>query len=433
MGDLEDLRDEFAAAENDSLFLTDNASRRDFSSTFFTADELEAPIADAIFPNPAPGTILGPIVAGDAAHLVKVLDTQRAESEALHARHILIESSGDGTQAQEQAQELIDQLDGGADFAQLARQYSDDTGSAQRGGDLGWFGRGRMVEAFEEAAFGATPGEIVGPVESRFGYHIIEVLEQADEAVQIADLAYSLRPSNATLDEARYALEDVAYYAEEGGAFTEEAERQNLQVQQVQVEEGQQNIPGLGSNAAVNSFLESASEGAISDVIDMNDRFVTFEVSEIEEEGYRPFEDVKSQIRPRVLLQEKRAIATRRMEQALDQNGFSSLSDALGVPQRTKSEITFETDVVEGLGREPAFSGTVFGLEEGETSGVVEGENAAFVVQVTSVDKPPAITEQQRQQIRQELLQQRRQQVQRQWIASLRENAEIQDNRAQFQ
>ena len=433
MGDLEDLRDEFAAAENDSLFLTDNASRRDFSSTFFTADELEAPIADAIFPNPAPGTILGPIVAGDAAHLVKVLDTQRAESEALHARHILIESSGDGTQAQEQAQELIDQLDSGADFAQLARQYSDDTGSAQRGGDLGWFGRGRMVEAFEEAAFGATPGEIVGPVESRFGYHIIEVLEQADEAVQIADLAYSLRPSNATLDEARYALEDVAYYAEEGGAFTEEAERQNLQVQQVQVEEGQQNIPGLGSNAAVNSFLESASEGAISDVIDMNDRFVTFEVSEIEEEGYRPFEDVKSQIRPRVLLQKKRAIATRRMEQALDQNGLSSLSDALGVPQRTKSEITFETDVVEGLGREPAFSGTVFGLEEGETSGVVEGENAAFVVQVTSVDKPPAITEQQRQQIRQELLQQRRQQVQRQWIASLRENAEIQDNRAQFQ
>ena len=290
-----------------------------------------------------------------------------------------------------------------------------------------------MVEAFEEAAFGADLNEIIGPVESRFGYHIIEVLERADEAVQIANMAYSLRPSNATLDEARYTLEDVAYYAEEEGNFAEEAKRQNLQVQQVDVEEGQQSIPGLGRSQTISSFLEDTEEGAISDVIDLDNRFVVFQVNNIQEEGYRPFEQVKSEIEPRVRLQKKRDIVTRRMEQALAQNDFSQLDEALGVTQRSKSGISFDTNVVEGLGREPAFSGTVFGLEEGETSSVVEGQNAAFVVRVTSKTEPPAITEQQRQQIRQELLQQRRQQVQNQWIASLREKANIEDNRAQFQ
>lgn len=433
MGDLEELREEFTNAENDSLFLSDNASQREFNSSYFTADELEAPIADALFPNPEPGTVVGPVVAGDAAHLVKVRDTRPAESTALHARHILIQTNGDGTQAQQQAQEIINQLEDGANFAQLARQYSDDTGSAQRGGDLGWFGRGRMVEAFETAAFNASIGAVVGPVESRFGYHIIEVLDRADEAVQIADLAYSLRPSNATLDEARYTLEDVAYYAEEESNFSAEAERQGLQVQQVDVEEGQASIPGLGRSQTIMSFLESADEGDISDVINMDDRFVVFQVSDIQNEGYRPFEQVRSEIEPRVRLQKKRQIVTRRMEQALAENNFSGLADALGVPQRSNSGITFETDVVEGLGREPAFAGTVFGLDEGETSRVVEGENAAFVVRVTAMNEPPAITEQQRQQIREELLQQRRQRVQNQWIASLREKAEIQDNRAQFQ
>ncbi len=78
------------------------------------------------------------------------------------------------------ANELRQRLLNGEDFATLAAEYSDDPGSAAQGGDLGWFGRGRMVAPFEEAAFSLQVGEISEPVKSDFGYHIIEVLERDD-------------------------------------------------------------------------------------------------------------------------------------------------------------------------------------------------------------------------------------------------------------
>ena len=70
------------------------------------------------------------------------------------------------------------QLEDGGDFAELAKQYSQDPGSAEKGGDLGCLGKGETVPPFEEAAFGADEGEIVGPVKTQFGYHLLKVTEK---------------------------------------------------------------------------------------------------------------------------------------------------------------------------------------------------------------------------------------------------------------
>jgi peptidyl-prolyl cis-trans isomerase C len=79
---------------------------------------------------------------------------------------------------QQKAEEVKQQLEDGGDFAELARQYSQDPGSAENGGDLGCLGQGETVPPFEEAAFGADEGEIVGPVKTQFGYHVLEVTEK---------------------------------------------------------------------------------------------------------------------------------------------------------------------------------------------------------------------------------------------------------------
>jgi len=89
------------------------------------------------------------------------------------ARHILVKEES-------KANELKAQLDGGADFSELAKANSTDTGSAVKGGDLGWFTQDKMVPAFAEAAFEAEPGKVVGPVSTRFGYHLILVEEKRD-------------------------------------------------------------------------------------------------------------------------------------------------------------------------------------------------------------------------------------------------------------
>ncbi len=103
--------------------------------------------------------------------------------ERVHAAHILIKLDQNATAAQDaaakkKAEEVLARARKGEDFAALARQFSEDPGSKDKGGDLGAFGRGQMVKPFEDAAFSMAPGEIRGPVKSDFGYHIIKLIEK---------------------------------------------------------------------------------------------------------------------------------------------------------------------------------------------------------------------------------------------------------------
>jgi len=97
-----------------------------------------------------------------------------ARAEQVHAVHILVATS-------DAAQEVINRINGGEDFADVAREVSTDTGTAGTGGDLGWFPRGIMVDPFEEAAFSLEVDQLSEPVQSEFGWHIIKVLEKEDD------------------------------------------------------------------------------------------------------------------------------------------------------------------------------------------------------------------------------------------------------------
>jgi peptidyl-prolyl cis-trans isomerase D len=120
---------------------------------------------------------------------VQAAYTANAESfrkgEEIHARHILYKVDGANDAAQKaRAEAAVRKLRAGADFAALAKAESDDPGSKASGGDLGSFPRGRMVKEFEQAAFAAKDNEIVGPVKTNFGYHVIQVLGRTGERVQ---------------------------------------------------------------------------------------------------------------------------------------------------------------------------------------------------------------------------------------------------------
>lgn len=104
----------------------------------------------------------------DEADVQAVFESDYGEQRAV--RHILVEE-------EQQAQDAIERIEGGEDFADVAADLSTDPGSAEQGGDLGQVARGTTVEPFEEAAFSAEVGELVGPVETEFGYHVLEVTE----------------------------------------------------------------------------------------------------------------------------------------------------------------------------------------------------------------------------------------------------------------
>lgn len=121
------------------------------------------------------GVVIQGVVAGAVTDeaLQKAYDDRFKDAKPqteYNAAHILVES-------EEKAKELKAQLDGGADFAELAKANSTDTGSGAQGGDLGWFGLGMMVKPFEDAVVGATVGKVTDPVKSDFGWHLVLVKE----------------------------------------------------------------------------------------------------------------------------------------------------------------------------------------------------------------------------------------------------------------
>ncbi|SDH55837.1 peptidylprolyl isomerase/foldase protein PrsA [Alteribacillus persepolensis] len=132
----------------------------------------------------------------------------------ISARHILVEEK-------ETAEDLLNELENGADFAELAQEHSTDPGSASQGGDLNSFTRGQMVEEFDEAAFSMEPGEISDPVQTDYGYHIIEVTDKKETYEELAqDVEQQLKEEQAKpveevmqelLDEANIDVKESSY------------------------------------------------------------------------------------------------------------------------------------------------------------------------------------------------------------------------------
>ena len=437
MDEMERIKPRFTEAENDSLFLARYASSQPYASTFFLADDLDYELGTAIFDQPEPGRIVGPLVVGDEMRMIKIQEFRPSEDRLLRARHILFRASPNNAADQEkalnEANDVLQRLRNGEDFSTLAKLFSSDNVSAARGGDLGWFGRGKMVEPFENAAYGARIGQFVGPVQSDFGYHLIEVTQETEQEVRLAEYVQVIEPSRDTMNDIEEQLDDIKYYVEEENLdFQEEATTRNINVQEVQVQEDQSFISGLGTSRQLVNFLNAEQVGNISDIIQLDQVFVVAQLDDILDEGYRPFDEVKAQIEPRLKLEKKKEIQRRRMEQALSSSEFDGLASALSLPERTVTGVTYNTRSVADLGNDPIFKGTVFSMEDGQTSPVVEGRNGVFVVHITKVEEPSPITEAQKTQLETQLLSELRNKTTSEWLASLREEADVKDNRRFF-
>ena len=431
MREIERLYQDFEQSDNDSLFLAQSASEVNWSDNFIGASTLSEEELESIFEQDTPpekDDLFGPIIINDQAQLIKIAGTRPPEETHVRARHILVNADDDPSAARAEILDIRRRIQDGEDFATIAMEASDDQGSGANGGDLGWFGPGRMVEAFQEAAFGAEIGTLVGPVETDFGFHLIEVTHRAPVDVQLSRLAYAIDVSVATLNKLQESLEDLRYYAE-GGDFTGEAERREMSLESLQIQDGQTAIPGFGQSYAIEAFLSQARAGDLSPVIELDDFALVVHVVEIQPEGYEPLETVEAQVKQLALLEKKRDYQVNRLQSAYDTEGFDGLADILGFASQTTYGLSFGNPVVSGLGRDFHFVGAALGLDEGEVSGVLEGENGTYVIRNLSVSPPPEIADDELENLVSDLLREQQSLVQREWINSLRESAKVEDLR----
>jgi peptidyl-prolyl cis-trans isomerase SurA len=193
-GEIVDGRDfrEVAVAESDA----DNALEGG-NMGWRAENRLPSLIADVV-PDLETGTVSPVLENSSGFHLVMVMDRRGGERaqviEQSMVRHILVRTSEtvSESQAEETIRELYQQLENGADFAALAREYSDDPVSGSDGGNLGWVSPGQMVPEFEQAMMEAGVGELKGPFRSQFGWHILEVQDRRQQ-----DISGEIRESEA--------------------------------------------------------------------------------------------------------------------------------------------------------------------------------------------------------------------------------------------
>ncbi len=322
------------------------------------------------------------------------------QGEEVKARHILIrpESQDDaGWQAAlTKAQEVYRKATApGADFAALAREYSDDTGSKEKGGDLGWFGKGRMVPAFEKAAFSLEPGQVSEPVRSQFGYHIIEVEDHRPARLQ---------PLSEVREQVRQKIADGMIDAE--GSRRAASLRETIDAKSLTTGEQWQAladendvvtsnvtpyfakgepIPGLGRDPELAAAVWDAKKGAIGGPTRTNRGWVVYEVEDVRSAGLAPFDEVEEEARDAARRETALTTLTARMQEAAD-TGLS-LDD---LAARFGGAVQDVTDhrrgaPIAGIGSAVSLEKAVFATAEGSLTPAVQvGDRGVAVARVTA-------------------------------------------------
>jgi parvulin-like peptidyl-prolyl isomerase len=350
------------------------------------------------------------------------------------------------------AGQILQRARSGEDFAVLAQTYSEDESNRDKGGDLGFFKRGMMVKPFEEAAFGANPGDIIGPVQTTFGLHIIKVVakktaeenkdkkdkkqkESADEGgeVQASHVLLKFQASRRTIEAAKDSADYFAAAAKESG-WEKALQNEKLTAQSSQpFAKGSGFVPGAGMKSSVSSFVFRSAVGTVSDVFEVPQGFMVLRVAEALPERIKPLEEVQAQIENILRTEKLKDLAFEAAKAARAKlNGSMTLEDlaAQDSLEIKTPEAFARTGFIAGVGRDPNFIGTAFSLQPNQISPAVKGVRGAYLIQLLSVDPiNEADFQAQKETIRADLLNRAKQNAFSEWYADLKEKATIKDYR----
>jgi parvulin-like peptidyl-prolyl isomerase len=421
----------------DFLELAKTYSEIPVAEAFFKHGELSRAKENAVF-SAKKGEVVGPLVDFDGVHLIKILDQRRGTKEYVRASHILLSNvtGPDSVKQIQKAQDLFAQARAGANFEELAREHSEDPGSARQGGDLGWTAREGWVKPFADAAFGARVGQIVGPVRSQFGWHIIKVIGRDNRELKIAGLAMRIKASSSSIDRMYQLGEDFAYLAKEEG-FEKAAEFSKYQVRETPDFSKGAAVPGIGVNDAVSNFAFTRKAGSISDPLSVAGGVGVFMVSSVRAEGFRPLDDVKGIVRSQVVRKKKMNMIKPRVDEfhASLNPGADIVHVAGGIPNVTAQRTgPFKAgESIATVGRDPAFSGLALALNPGELSKPFQGQRGYYIVRLLSksaFDSTRYAAEWQT--LHDQILSEKRNRFTADWLTQLRDRAEIEDRRDKF-
>ncbi|MEQ8926969.1 MAG: SurA N-terminal domain-containing protein [Fulvivirga sp.] len=423
------LIDDFKKAESDSVFASLNS---DDLTSFGNYNPGNLPVQlKANISNLSKGDVRGPYLDAEGFKLYKLTDIYEDTVGYAKASHILIK--GEDDEAKYKAQDILNDIKNGADFAEMAKEHGTD-GTASRGGDLGWFGTGKMVAEFEEAVFNASEKGLINKlVKTQFGYHIIEVTElKTNTAFKVATVAREVLPGDETINEAFTQADLFASSVDDLESFEAQAAQDSLQVLPANnLKANDRRVGTLGDARQIVQWVFSdASKGDISEVYELDEAYVVAVMTDEVEEGTKPFEMVKNEIGV-IIRKEAKAIVIKDklsgLSGTLDEKAAAYGDDA---NVYSSSALQLSATSLPSVGFDPKAVGAAFALESGETGAPIEGENGVIVFKMENKTIAPEIADYAtyRDQVQQRI----NGQVSYGITEAIKEYADIQDERYKF-
>ncbi|OFY89478.1 MAG: hypothetical protein A3K10_11735 [Bacteroidetes bacterium RIFCSPLOWO2_12_FULL_31_6] len=388
---IEETAGEFKTTEDDSSFVTYN-SEAPLDENFYNQTAMPLGL-DSIFFFSETGTISAPFEENGAFFVAK-LSKIKMVPDSVKARHILLKTTNQPTDTLLKAKldSIKTLIKKGADFAKIAKEISEDVGSAIEGGDLGWFKEGTMVKPFNDACFDGKVGDLV-VVQSEFGFHLIEILKQADKVrkIQLATIVRKNIPSNETFD-AVFAKASMFY----SNNSTAEAFKKATEGDKVtkfvapEVKVGDKDIPGMTNVRELVRWAYNSEKGAVCDPKQFENTFVIAHLSEVREEGIAPMEQVEIQVELGAKKKKKAELFIKEMSGI---HNLDELATKIGGTVEIAPNVNFAAYAIPGMGQELRVNGMASTLQKGQMSPPIEGQTGVFVIQIESVTPAPPTTD----------------------------------------
>jgi len=349
-------------------------------------------------------------------------------------------AKNDSISVQKLATAIYERAKEGEEFATLANEYSVDPGNqGTKGGDLGWFGKGQMVKEFEKAAFTAKKGEIIEPVKSNFGYHIIYVrdkkVENGEEKVLASHILLKIEISSTTLSNLKRDATLFSYDAQDNG-FSSAVSEHNLDIgNHKKMNEEGFSIKGLGGLRAGVRFAFDSKVGDVSDILENDQYFSVFTLDTIIAPGFKSYEEVQAQIKSTL---KKTKVMAVTLDQAnkllLTISGKDiKLDDAIDEDSELDAIKNESKQLVQGftsIGRSNYVTGALLAAKPGEILGPLETGRGHAIIELKEISVFDSTEyEVQKESLRKTIFNQKQNQFFQAWLDDLKENAEIVDNR----
>ncbi len=405
--ELENLSSEFGGTQNDSLFAKRNTERNSFQFYSQYNPKTLPKVLQDDFANLQVGDVIGPVKSLNGQYaLYKVSEeTEDTTNFYCSTSHILIkwddESDAAKRDARRKAQDLIRQINNGADFGTLATENSADPGSARLEGVLGWISEDEnYVQPYKDAAFGAsTEGLIQRPVESTFGYHIIRIDHaKTNKAFKVASVVRDVTPLENTRNVAFRKADNFRAKVKEAGVdgFNTQANADSLTVYNgLKIDKNAKAINTLREARNVVTWLyRDATVGTVSGLFEVDGNYVVAVMTKETDKGLPDIEDVRARVTTKVR-NEKKAELIKEKLAALNAGSIEDVVTGYGngAQQYQQSGLKLNSTQLTDVGEAPEAVGAAFAQPTDKPGSPIAIDNGVVQIVTIKVNEAPEIAD----------------------------------------